>query len=976
MDKIYSVDFDVEIIDFLAEFLIKENSTYATDLSSVTIVTPGRRPQFYLRKALASRIKKAFLPPLIFSIEDFIQYLTKKNTQLQEGEASYQPISLIDACFIIYKIIQNLKLTYFDWQKQLEFEHFFLWAKKIFQFLEELDKELVSERQLLNLQDNAQIGLPLPDYINQLLENINQIHKEFHRSLGKAKLTTSGFNYYRVAQSIDKICLDEFKKIYFVGFFALNACEKKIIKYLLNKDKACLFWQRDEDKWSIFEELEEFFALRPKRIKSDDIARSTKNTIPKRAYPQIQIYEGFDVHSQIEAVRGVLSSLKDLEDTCVVLPQAGALMPLLYQALPSDITDYNISLGYPLRRTPIYALIDMIMQLQGRKRQDGSFYVKDYLKIIMHPYIKNIGDEKFKPDATRILIHKIEEALLGIDKKIGLQKRAFIKLEEIEENSLIFQIAARVICNSGLVQIDPATLRNQLKLIHQKCLRTFDYCQSISDFVQATQEFLYFILKKSRASSDVFSGEVFNRFLGVLDGLGQSLFKGEIFKNKDTFFELLKTSLFLEKIPFTGTPVRGLQILGLLETRNLKFDNLLVLDLNEGVLPKTDKGESLIPEGIFPSLDLPHYHKKEQIMRYHFRRLLGSAKNVFLFYQACSRNNQSRSRFIEEIIWQQEKKNRKLYTHDRIKHIEFRVTPTKETFSFKKTPKTLIILKQSAFSPTSIDTYLNCPARFYFRYCLGLKEKEDISEELEASDIGNFLHCLLRDFYSLFLNKTVQLNGDAHSYLFEIKEKKLKEFFNQNTGELFLLSKIIDYKLENLLKQESKRKERIRILYLEEELPIEPEKIKIDTEYGPVSLKGKLDRVDERIFDGKKQIVILDYKTGRYNLPKRNTNKNSFSSRKGIKKAIGSFQLPLYIYLFSEFKKVPPSAIEASFYSLRELKEDFLFGDTDRGGLLEIYLDAARGVLSEILCPDFDFVRDDSDEYYCRWCPFPGLCKR
>ena len=976
MDKIHSVGFDVDIIDFLAESLIKEDVAHTADLSWATIVTPGRRPQFYLRKALAGRIKKAFLPPSIFSIEEFIQHLAKKNTQLQASQTSHQPISLIDACFIIYKIIQNLKLPYFDWQKQLEFEHFFLWARKIFRFLEELDKELVSERQLLNLQDNAQIGLPLPDYINQLLENINQIHKEFHRFLEEAQLTTSGFNYYRVAQSIDKICLDEFKKIYFVGFFALNACEKKIIKYLLNKDKAHLLWQRDEDKWSIFEELEEFFTLRPKIIKSEDTTRPRRNTISEKDHPRIQIYEGFDVHSQVEAAREILLSLKDLEDTCIVLPQAGALMPLLYQALPPDIADYNVSLGYPLKRTPIYALVDMIMQSQGRKRQDGSFYAKDYLKIIMHPYIKNIGGEKFKPEATRILVHKIEEALLGIDKKMGLQKKAFIKLEEIEENSLIFQIAARVVCNSGLVQIDPASLRNQLKLIHQKCLRTFDYCLTISDFAQATQELLYFILKKSKVSSDVFSGEVFNRFLAVLDSLGQSLFKEEIFKNQGTFFELLKSSLFLEKIPFTGTPVRGLQILGLLETRNLKFKNLLVLDLNEGVLPKTDKGESLIPEGIFPILDLPHYHKKEQIMRYHFCRLLGSAKNVFLFYQACSRNNQSRSRFIEEIIWQQEKKNRKLYTPDKIKHIEFRVTPTKETFSFKKTPKTLVILKKRAFSPTSIDTYLNCPARFYFRYCLGLKEKEDISEELEASDIGNFLHSLLRDFYSLFLNKTVQLDGDAHSYLFEIKEKKLKEFFDQNTGELFLLSRIIDYKLENLLKQESKRKERIKILCLEEELPIEPEKIKIDTEYGPVCLKGKLDRVDERIFDGRKQIVILDYKTGRYSLPKKNTNKNSLSSRKEIKKTIGSFQLPLYIYLFSEFKKIPPSVIEASFYSLRETKEVFLFGGTDRGDLIEVYLDAARRVLSEILCPDFDFVRDDSDEYYCRWCPFPGLCKR
>jgi len=366
MGKIYSVGFDVDIIDFLTDSLLKENASDIANLSSVAIVFPGRRPQFYLRKTLANRIKKAFFPPQIFSIEEFIQYLVKKIVQLNQGQGSYQPIGLIDACFLIDKIIQNLKLTYLDWQKQLEFEHFFLWARKIYQFLEELDKELVSERQLLDLQENAQIGLPLPDYINHLLENINQIHKEFHKALVSMRFTTSGFNYYKAAQSIDKICLDEFQKIYFVGFFGLNACEKRIIKHLLDKDLAILLWQRDEDRWSIFEELEEFFAIRPERIELSNSC-AVRNNISNGAGPQIQIYEGFDIHSQMEGVKQVLLNIKDLEDTCVVLPQAGALMPLLYQAIPSNLTDYNISLGYPLRRTPIYALIDMIMQAQERK---------------------------------------------------------------------------------------------------------------------------------------------------------------------------------------------------------------------------------------------------------------------------------------------------------------------------------------------------------------------------------------------------------------------------------------------------------------------------------------------------------------------------------------------------------------------------------------------------------------------------------
>ncbi|MFH1678421.1 MAG: PD-(D/E)XK nuclease family protein [Candidatus Omnitrophota bacterium] len=966
MNKIYSVGFDVDIIDYLADALLKEKGSDVIDLSSVAIVFPGRRPQFYLRKALANRIKRTFLPPKIFSIEDFIQYTAKEAAQLNQQQGSSQPICQLDAWFLIYKIIQNLKLSYLDWQKQLELEHFFLWARKIFQFLEELDKELIPEKQLLNLQDNAQIGLPLPDYINQLLGNINQIHKEFHKLLEENNLTTQGNNYYQVASSIGNIRLDEFKKIYFTGFFALNACEKRIIKHLLDKESAILIWQRDKDKWPIFEELEEFFAAAVHSVSEEE-----------GAYPKIQIYEAFDTHSQIEAVKGILLNIKDLEDTCVVLPQSGALMPLLYQALPSNLTDYNISLGYPIKRTPIYALMDIIIQALERRRQDGSFYTKDYLRVIMHPYIKNIGDEEMKPDITRVLIHKIEETLLGIDKTIGRQKKAFIKLEEIEEDHLIFQVVSGLISVSFNAQFEPSALRRRLKQIHQKLLNAFDNCSTFFDFAQATGGIIYFVLEKSKVFSDVFSGEVFNRFLTVLDNLGQSLFKDEAIRDKTAFFELLKICLFFEKIPFQGTPVRGLQILGLLETRNLKFKNLIILDLNEGVLPKTDKGESLIPEGIFPVLGLPHYHKKEQIMRYHFRRLIGAAQNVFLIYASCSKNRESRSRFIEEIIWQEEKRNGKLYAPERIKRIEFRVVPDKQGFSLKKTPQALKILKRAFFSPTSLDKYLHCPAQFYFRYCLGLEEKEDIPEELEAADIGNFFHGLLRDFYSQFLNKTVKLDEQARKYLFEIKEKKFKEFFPQQTGERFLLSRIVDHKLKIFLDREINRKEKIKILCLEQKLPVKPQEVKISTEYGSVFLKGTLDRVDERVFGGKGRIVILDYKTGQIKLPRKAILRTNIDCRERIKKAIGSFQLPLYIHLFCEFnKKIPPSEVWAGYYSLREIKEEFLFADNNPADLFEINMAAVKRIISEILNPNVDFERDDSDEYYCRWCPFSALCKR
>ena len=965
MEKIYSLDFGLDLIDWLADAILKEQSVGRTDFSSLAVVFPGKRPQFFLRKALAERIKGPFLPPRIYSIEEFIQYLAQKSARQSQNDQSALPIGMLDAAYLIYKAIGDLKLTYLAWQKELGFAQILLWARKIFQFLDELDKELVSAKQLLNLQANATIGLPVPDYLNHLLENINQIRTQFHALLKQYNLTTTGINYSRVAAAIDELRLEEFKRIYLAGFFALTASEKKIFKSLLEQGAATLLWQRDQDQWPIFEELEKFFAIKPQRIE-----------LKQRKSQKIRLYEGFDTHSQMQGVRDVLSAIRGSEDTCIVLPQAGALMPLLYQGLPASPDNYNISLGYPLKYTPLYALIDMIIRVHDRRRQDGSFYTRDYLNLIMHPYLKNISTPESPAEATRILIHKIEEVLLGIDKSAVNPIRAFIKLEQIEEDAYIFNAASGIIHNAGLTPVEAGVLRGLLRLIHQKFLFGFEDCLKLCDYVSAAQEMLNFILEKSKVQGDIFSGEAFERILGMLEEMGQVLFKDEPFKEKTAFFELFKSSLSYENIPFSGTPLKGLQILGLLETRCLKFNNLLVLDLNEGVLPKIDKGESLIPEGIFPVLGLNHYHKKEEIMRYHFRRLLSAAANAFLFYAVSSRNKEARSRFIEEIIWQEEKKNRCLFSPDKIKRIHFPLIPQRQEFSLKKSLAALEILNRQIYSASSLDMYLNCPARFYFHYCLGLREKEEIPQEQQAQDVGNLMHALLKDFYALFLNKTVTLDKESRDYLFELKEKKMQEFFAQESGERYLLSRIIDHKLKLFLNHEAKRKEEVKILYLEQEFPLGASEIKLQTALRQVSLKGKIDRIDERRFSGRRQLVILDYKTGGWGMPKKSIICQPPSGRQQIKKAIGSFQLPLYIYLFSQFRKVPAEQLQAGFYSLRDIEEQFLFGAGDSAGMLEACFKACAQILSEILCPDFEFVRDDSNSRYCSHCPFAALCKK
>ena len=1008
MDKITLLDFKDDLIEFLTNELCAESKNF--DFSSDALIFPGRRPAFYLRKALSQRLGRSYFPPKIFSIEEFISYLFQKiNPQAR-------PISLVEANFILYKIIKDLSLSQLNWQKELQLSAFFLWGKKIFEFLEELDKELISDKALLNVAANAQIGLEVPDYVNRLLENILQIRTQFHQELQRLKFTSCGFSYYQAAESIEHLLLDEFKEIIFCGFFALVEAEKKVFKYLVTEKNAKIIFQGNPEDFSILSDELNFFGKGKSFWKGKFRTR----------LPNIRLYECLNTESEVNCAKEILLDLKEKSKTALVLSEESALIPLMYQALSELNSPFNISLGYPLRRTPIWALIEAIFCAQERKK-DELFYSIDYLRVMLHPYIKNIADKDLDGAVNRILIHRLEEVLLK-------RKQAFLNPSQLEEDlDFLNQVclSAKRLTNTA---VSVRALRQRLQLIHhlffftpfeipatefggasrQKASRPlsglfrtgfrFSKRGSLKDFVNLVEEMLLFILEKSTVSSYMFSGDTFQRFFQILKELASVVFVDNIEMESISFFELLRFYVYFSNIPFSGIPLKGLQVVGVLETRNLRFKNVIILDAQEGIFPKSSTTDSLVPEGILPCLGLPHYQKKEEIFRYHFFRLVNSANNAFILYRKPAENIGSRSRFVEEIIWMKEKEEKQLWDEKtKIKHPRFNINVRKRGFNIEKSKKITEVLKNFVFSPTAIDTYLRCPVRFYFRCILNLKEKERISDEPEAKDLGNFFHKFLADFFSRFQGRILALGDAEYEDFNQLKDKTFAQSFGKSKQN-FLLKAVVDMRLAQFFCQQKNIKEKIRILGTETNLPFNKGKISFSLDKSRVFLKGKLDRIDERGSGKDKYITIVDYKTGGFSLPKKKLMELVSPSRQDLKETVGSFQLPLYIYLYEKAaspvrsnytisqkgRDAPPNSVAgtsngarknrlpvfACFYSLKDNKEEFLFNRNGSRQIQHQILKHLKSLLKEILSPGVAFVRDDTDSQYCDFCPYSTLCKR
>ena len=384
-------------------------------------------------------------------------------------------------------------------------------------------------------------------------------------------------------------------------------------------------------------------------------------------------------------------------------------------------------------------------------------------------------------------------------------------------------------------------------------MNNFENIKSAGDLAAALQGFVGFMQSHSTMDKYPFNVQIALRMQEICDELKTCAFAVEIFEPRD-LFKVLEERLSSQMVAFSGSPLRGLQILGLFETRALNFKNVIVVDVNEGLLPSLNIYEPLIPREVMIKLNLDRLELEEEIQRYGFMRLISAAKNVHLIYQQNS--DRTRSRFLEELIWEQEQRSGTIGAVDIIRGA-FEVSVEKKQRVIPKTPAMVDFLKNFRFSASSINTYLQNPYLFYCRYVLGLKIKDDLLEDPESRHIGIFIHDLLQEAFGGFIGKKPVLDIHFRKYFQKIYESRFAAVFGKaGRSDTFLMETVLKTRLERFLDQEALRCETDvkQVLYVERKFE---EVICLSTQQ--VRLTYRVDRVDE-MMDGT--ILILDYKTG------------------------------------------------------------------------------------------------------------------
>jgi len=937
MNTIFSYSFGQDSIDKISDFLVSE-AAKGYDLSKTACVFGGKRPALFLRRAISKKLKKSFLPPKIFSIVEFIEHINSK-------KKSFQKLSSLDSSFLIY----TLSKKYFpDLIKGKDsFAEFISWAEEIASFIEQLDLENIKNSSLEEIQKSAQIGYEVPSGVNKLLQNIVFLREKYHKHLLKANIYSRGLLHLNASACVDEDSLADFEKIIFCNLFYLHSTEKELIREIFSQKKGICFFEGSADEWSVLKENEKFLQTPIK----------AKTHCPSF---NLSLYQGFDIHSQVCLVREILKKLDTKDETVIVLPRPDTLIPLLGEIEPL-LDEFNVSLGHPLKRNPLYALLSSLRKAQ-ESRNNNRYYTKDYLAILREPLIKNLKLSE-STSITRVLIHKLEEILKGME-ETSIGGSLFLTLGEIENEFLIYENTIKTLRNMD-IYLEIEECKTILKRLHDVFFRNWEAISDFSSFSSVLESLLDELISKSKLLNSSYNIKVVEVLENIKDEFQQVIFSKDKFKPTE-IWDIFQKKLESEKVSFIGSPLRGVQILGLFETRSLSFKNVIILDVNEGLLPQLKVYQPLIPREVMLNLGLNRLEKEEEMQRYHFMRLVNSAENVHLVYVESP--EKEKSRFIEELLWLKQRECKKIDVFT-IPKASFSLEVLAEKVEVAKTAQIIDFIKGAVFSASRLNTYLRCPLEFYYQYILGLREDQDLLDDPQSSCIGIFIHKLLEETFHTFLGKKPLIDSKFKKYfLKKLEDNFRRELAPRMRSDSLFLKKIIENRLSRFLDIEAQR-DIAEVIALEQD---RKGTLKINNEL--FKFTYTIDRIDKL---SDESLVVIDYKTGSADImPKKlSILKDMNMDRDSINNKIKSFQLPLYYHFIA--KDFPNCSVNAQVYNLRTLERKPFISEEDypkKEEFMNICFDSLEQIFSELLDPDVPF-RPSYGNSYCQYCAFSGLCK-
>ncbi len=935
-------------------------SNYKDTAENLCIVLPNKRGALFLKKHLIEVFSKTMWLPNIISAEDLIAELS--------GLKILEEIDLMCYLYDSYKIVYG--------QKAESFDGFAKWGQLILQDFNEIDRYLANSEQLYeNLKnikeiENWSLGEEvLSEYQLNYLEFMNSlgaIYKHFSSFLIQNKWAYQGLAYKQAVANIKSNNFeDKFHKLIFCGFNALNAAELKLFYRFYEKNKADILW--DVDKYYLDNPNQEaglFLRANFKLFKQRDPLFIQENFKTKK---EIQIVSVPKQIGQAQVVKQVLQKYIDnnipLDKVAVVLANEKLLWPVLQQ-LPPAIEYINITMGYPLKYTSTYGLIDILLQIQlnyaKQTRKQKTLYHKDLLALLRQPLFQNyLTGEGLVIDPI-LIIYQITQRNLN-----------FISEPVLEQ-----------LFNQNYSLLSPLLLPMK---------STIDFCNLLQSLLETLIN--YFTNQQTTNQSNL-ELEYLQVILKNLNRLSGILTKYQHFNNIQSFKQLYNQVVGNSSAPFIGEPLQGLQIMGVLETRNLDFDYVILVNVNEGVLPSGKSVNSFIPNDLKRVFGLPLYAEKDAIYAYHFYRLLQKANDVTIIYdsESDSFGKGEKSRFVTQLQLEMIEYNSEIKITESVASYKNLPTELINSIVINKNTETLnsIIKKATSndmyfgLSPSSLTSFKECSLRFYFRYGLGLKESKEVEEIAEASTFGLILHKSLEILYSPFINQIIQIKNLEEALLkidLTVNESFVSFFDgNEPIGKSLLQKEVIKVYVKKLLKNDIKfitklvkENQLITILKLEEEFSA-PLNIQINGKDATVFIKGKIDRIDTY----NNMIRVIDYKSS-----VKDSDQFVFSNFENLfndKIYNKQFQLFLYSWLLYKNNFCQPSQLMMGIipfkiftddpkYILDSEKKPFVFSDK----FLLDFENELKLFIMQIINYSSSFEQTN-DITSCTYCSYNTIC--
>ncbi|SNB16831.1 conserved hypothetical protein [Flavobacterium psychrophilum] len=872
---------------FLENLVSKLLSEKHTILSETTIILPNKRAKIFLLEAFKKKLPHFTFAPEITSIEDFIQEI-----------ANIRSIDSIELLFEFYTVYLSVTAK----EKQQTFEQFSNWGKTLLQDFNEIDRYLLDPKHVFSyLQDIEVIkrwGIEIEDKTT-LIDNYLEFWKllplyydTFYTHLKNKGIGYQGLIYREAVTNLEEfITAFKNKKIVFAGFNALNQAEEKIVQQLIAKDIASIYWDIDAVFLNDYSHDAGLFVRRFKsswsHYKTNPFEWVSTNFSEDK---NIQIIGTAKAIGQAKIVSGIINKqISDnpnasLDKVALVLGDENMLIPMLH-SLPASVGSLNITMGYSSKNNPIQLLIAKLFKMHNNalNRSESSyvFYYKDVLDVLSNPIIESYVN------ASKVIytIKKNNYTFITHQKVVSFQENPNRLFE------LLFQK-----WNQKPIEI--------LELICEILLIIKSNLESISEEDKVVKTFLYSIYK------------VINKLITYCS-------KNEYIENIDTLHTIYKQVIDLAEVSFEGEPLSGLQIMGVLESRVLDFETVIITSLNEGKFPAGKTVNSFIPYDVKRELGLPTYKEKDAIYTYHFYHLLQRAKNIYLLYNTESDglDGGEKSRFITQL--EVEKQPKHNLTHEIIQPVVPNIAS--KTIVIPKAKSAMIRLKEIAtgkgFSPSALTTYIRNPIQFYFQRILSIRESEEVEENIALNTLGTIIHQTLEALYKPIINKFLTTD-DLNKMLAVANDEVLKQFKEiykegeVKKGKNLLAFEVAKRNVFNFLIEEKKQIENgdvVKILALETPL----ERILEDNSLPfPIKIAGNVDRIEIR----NNKIRIIDYKTGK-------VEKNSVQLKdwNGLTLDIKNDKIiQLLCYAFMYEKQANGLEIEAGIISFKNMKGGFL----------------------------------------------------